>query len=227
VKLRLHEGGGDVRDVEVDVHTLIIAGMTGRDAAAVQEHIDELVAIGIAPPKSVPIYYRVSASLLSQADRIQVVGGDSSGEVEAVLIGSDMGLLVTVGSDHTDRNVEAYSVNVSKQMCSKVIGGDAWRYADVAATWDDIELITDRVDGGEATSYQRGRMAAVRTPENLIGGYFDGATDLPPGVVMFTGTVPALGEIAHAERFEIALIDPNRGRSLKHAYDVDALTMVE
>lgn len=225
MRLRLQEGDGDSRGIDIDLHTLIIAGMTGRDTAKVQEHIDELAAIGIAPPSTIPIYYRASASLVAAADRIQVIGGDSSGEVEAVLIGSGDGMLVGVGSDHTDRRVEADSIAVAKQMCPKPISTDVWRYVDVAEAWDDLELVCDRIDDGERSPYQRGRMAAVSPPEDLIAGYFDGLTELPPGVVMFTGTVPTLGEIAAAERFEITLNDPNRGRALNHGYDVEELAV--
>ena len=56
------------------VDTLVIAGWTGRDTAAVEEHIAELEAIGVARPPSTPCFYRASASLLTQAPSIQVVG---------------------------------------------------------------------------------------------------------------------------------------------------------
>jgi hypothetical protein len=45
----------------------VIAGWTGSDPAAVEHHIKELEAIGIARPASVPIFYRVSASRFTQA----------------------------------------------------------------------------------------------------------------------------------------------------------------
>ena len=44
---------------------------------------------------------------------------ESSGEVEFVLIGWQGRTFVGLGSDHTDRKVESYSVTVSKQMCDK------------------------------------------------------------------------------------------------------------
>src|ERR1700675_3083498 len=88
-----------------DVEQLVIAGWTGRDVAALNHHIEELKAIGVEPPSKVPIYYRASAALLTQADAIQVLGDDSSGEVEPVLVGAADRLWVTVGADHTDRRV--------------------------------------------------------------------------------------------------------------------------
>ena len=46
-------GGGPLA---LDVQRLIIAGWTGRDAAAVQHHIEELQALGVKPPATVPTF---------------------------------------------------------------------------------------------------------------------------------------------------------------------------
>ena len=43
----------------------MIAGWTGRDQAAVERHIAELAAIGVARPLAVPCFYRVGANLLT------------------------------------------------------------------------------------------------------------------------------------------------------------------
>jgi hypothetical protein len=51
-----------------DIDDLVIAGWTGRDVAALEHHIEELKAIGVQPPSKVPLYYRVAASLLTQAE---------------------------------------------------------------------------------------------------------------------------------------------------------------
>jgi hypothetical protein len=109
------EIGGAKRSVSIE--TLVIAGWTGRDEAAVERHIAELQALGVTRPRTVPCFYRVGANLLTQTDVIDVTGVDSSGEVEFVLVSLDDALYVGVGSDHTDRKVEAYRVTVSKQMC--------------------------------------------------------------------------------------------------------------
>jgi hypothetical protein len=99
----------------------VMAGWTGRDPVARDRHIAELEAIGIARPATAPIYYRVAARRLTMADSIEVSGSETSGEVEFVLIGWEGRIFVGVGSDHTDRKVESYSVTVSKQMCDKPI----------------------------------------------------------------------------------------------------------
>lgn len=43
---------------------------------------------------------------------------------------------------------------------------------------------------------------------------------------MFGGTMPALGGIMLAGRFEMELQDPVPGRSLRHGYDIVALPVV-
>ena len=222
---QLHDNDGSYA-VEVEISELIIAGMTGRDMKAVQAHLDELAEIGVPPPGSIPVYYRVSASLLTQEERVQVVGTGTSGEVEAVLIGTPEGMLVGVGSDHTDRDMESDSIAHSKQACPKPISHDLWRYADVVEGWDDIELRSHRVHNGQWMPYQQGSMAKIRKPEDLIGGFFDGLTELPAGVAMFTGTIPTIGEITGGEHFAMALVDARRGRTLWHRYDSPSLPVV-
>ena len=96
---------------------LVIAGWTGRDEAALRKHIRELEEIGVKPPKTTPIFYRVAASLFTLADEIQVSGPDTSGEVEFVLMKGEE-LRVAVGSDHTDRKAETIGVSLSKQLCA-------------------------------------------------------------------------------------------------------------
>jgi len=58
-----------------EITSLVIAGWTGRDEAALKKHIRELEVLGVKPPKSTPVFYRVSASLLTCEDAIEVSGG--------------------------------------------------------------------------------------------------------------------------------------------------------
>ena len=44
--------------------------------------------------------------------------------------------------------------------------------------------------------------------------------------MMFCGTLAAIGGIRPASRFEVELEDPVLGRTLRHAYDIDALPVV-
>ena len=213
----------DGRACEID--TLVIAGWTGRDVAALEHHIEELKAIGVQPPSSVPLYYRVAASLLSQADAIQVLGDDSSGEAEPVLVGTPDRLWVTVGSDHTDRKLETYGVAPSKQVCAKVVGRSAWRFEDVEPHWDRLILRSFIAENGRKVPYQEGLLAKIRPMRDLIAGW-RGDKRLPSGVAMFCGTLPAIGGIRPSTRFDMEIEDPVLGRTLSHAYTIEALPIV-
>ena len=51
--------------------TLIVAGWTGRDEKALHHHIEELAAIGVPRPSSVPAFYRISTANLTQTATLQ------------------------------------------------------------------------------------------------------------------------------------------------------------
>ncbi len=209
-----------------DIDDLIIAGWTGRDVAALEHHIEELKAIGVQPPSRVPLYYRVAASLLTQAASIQVVGDDTSGEAEPVLVGTADRLWITVGADHTDRKLETYGVAQSKQVCAKVIGRSAWRFEDVEPHWDELILRSFVEEGGKKVPYQEGLLGKIRLPRDLIAGWNNGNKRLPAGVAMFCGTLPAIGGIRSSSRFDMEIEDPVLRRTLSHSYVVQALPIV-
>ena len=193
---------------------LVIAGWTGRDEQALRKHIRELEAIGVKPPKSTPIFYRVSASLFCYADAIQVSGPDTSGEVEFVLTRREEGLFVSVGSDHTDRKAETIGVTLSKQLCAKPVSREAWRYEEVQPHWERLVLRA----WADGELYQEGPVTAMRSPEDLLGRY-----PLKPGWAMFCGTLAARGGIRPAQRFAMELEDPVLGRKLRHEYRIKVL----
>ena len=203
----------------------VIAGWTGRDPVARDKHIAELEAIGIARPATTPIYYRVAARRLTTADSIEVSGGDSSGEVEFVLIGWQGRIFVGAGSDHTDRKVETYSVTVSKQMCDKVMAPVLWEIEDVADHWDRLILRSHAWIGGARVLYQEGTLDAMLPVKELIARGF-GGKELPDGCAMFGGTFAAKGGIRPASRFEFELEDPVLKRSIRHGYDVIELPVL-
>jgi len=217
---------GGRQKVSVEIEDLVIAGWTGRDVAALNDHIEELKAIGVQPPSTVPLYYRVAASLLTQAETVQVLGDDTSGEAEPVLVGTPDRLWVTVGADHTDRKLESYGVAPSKQVCAKVIGRTAWRFEEVEPHWDRLVLRSFITEGGKKVLYQEGPLARIRPPRELVAGWREGDKRLPAGTAMFCGTLPALGAIRSSSRFEMEIEDPVLARKLAHAYDVEALPLI-
>jgi hypothetical protein len=212
--------------VRLRIDTLIIAGWTGRDEGAIRHHIDELAAIGVKPPSTVPLFYRVAATNLTQTGRLQVLGPDTSGEAEPVIVAMEDGLWLGVGSDHTDRKAEAISVALSKQLCGKVMGRELWRLDDVVARWDDLILRAFATIGGQRVLYQEGPLAAIRKPDDLMRRYLGGERPLAPGTAMFCGTLAAKGGVRPADDFEMIIEDPARGRTLGHRYRIEPVPVI-
>jgi hypothetical protein len=210
----------------VEITELVIAGWTGRDMASVEKHMAELEAIGVKRPRAVPVFYRVAASLLTTAPEVEVVGEHSSGEVEFVLVSAPDGLYVGVGSDHTDRKVEAYGVTVSKQMCPKPMGAELWPFTELEARWDRLVLRSHVTRNGARRLYQEGAVGHMLSPRDLLARRSPDA-GLPPGTAMFCGTLAVRGEIGGGDRFEIELHDAARNRSLRHEYAVRELAIAD
>lgn len=212
----------DGQSASVDVHTAIIAGWAGRDRASVEEHIAELEAVGVSRPSRTPIFYRVSASRLTTAPEIESTAS-SSGEVEAVLVGHGGELWVGVGSDHTDRELESYSVAASKQLCDKPIASELWRYEDVAPHWDALILRSWVGANGSEDLYQEGALKELLPAAELL------AQADPPmgeGSLMLCGTVAARGGIRPAAHFRYELDDPIRRRRITAGYAMRVLPLV-
>lgn len=217
------EGAGEV---QLAIANVVVAGMTASDEAAIRHHLDEMKQLGIRMPTSFPFFFRVSAGFLTQEERIQVIGTDSSGEVEPVIVALPEGLWLTVGSDHTDRKVEAYSINVSKQMCPHPIGRHLWRLDDVAGHWDRLVLRSWTTKGGARALYQEGPLALMRNPADLLQRYERTGKRLAAASAMFCGTIGAKSPLEHADVFEMELEDPVRGKRIGHRYAIEALPVL-
>jgi hypothetical protein len=219
LSLTLQDKSG-ARPTEVAIAHAVVAGWTGRDAAAVEKHIRELEALGVKRPATTPIFYRVSAARLTTADDIEAVGETSGGEVEFVLLQHAGRLWVGTGSDHTDREVEKYGVTVSKQMCDKPIAPLFWAFDEVAPHWERLVLRAHVTEGGKRALYQEGAVTAMLDPRDLIGRY---APSLSDGTLMFCGTLAAHGGVRPTKEFAFELEDPVLGRKIAHAYRVRTL----
>jgi hypothetical protein len=218
----LHAGQG-IQPVSLQPQALVVAGWTGRDEAALRHHIEELAAIGVPRPSSVPVFYRNSLLNLTQAPVVEVLGPDTSGEVEPVIVALGDRLCLAVGSDHTDRKAETQGIALSKQLCAKPIGRDLWALEDIAGHWDRLQLRSFATIDGRRVAYQDGTLSGMRPPADLIARYGSG---LKPDSVMYCGTLAAIGGIRPATRFELELEDPVLGRTLRHAYDISVLPVV-
>ncbi|HGE8425185.1 TPA: DUF2848 domain-containing protein [Serratia marcescens] len=213
--------------LNVEIDHLVIAGWTGRDREAILHHIRELAELGVPQPSAIPLFYRVAANQLSQQETIEVIGNATSGEVEPLIFAHRGELFVSLASDHTDRQLEAHSVALSKQICVKPVARAAWPLQEVLEHWDSLILRSWIREEGEWRLYQQGCLAALRTPGDLLERYFTGMQppecglaqpQTPDGLAMACGTVAAIGGIRPAGEFRMELVDDVLGRTISHRY---------
>jgi hypothetical protein len=162
---------------------------------------------------------------LTSQDTIEVVGPNTSGEVECVLFVAADELYVAVGSDHTDRKLEAISVSQSKQICAKPVSVDAWPMSELDDHWDTL-LLESRIGADLDVAYQSGMVSGLRNPQELLEIFRDRGGEVAPGMVMFCGTLPVIGGIQYAQSMQVTLNDPVLGRDLRHRYRTHAMPII-
>jgi hypothetical protein len=215
----LFDTGTGVSEFAVD--HLIVAGWTGRDASAVQHHIAELEAIGVAPPSQVPLFYRVANTLLTTAAEIEVLGAATSGEAEPMLIRQGGACWLGLASDHTDRELEAVSVAASKQACQKPCAAVLWPWQSVAGHLDDIQVRSWIWEGGDWVLYQNGTLAGLLPLPGLLK-----VSGMGDRSAMLCGTFAAIGGVRAADRFRAEMLDPATGRRIEFGYRATCLPVV-
>ena len=215
-----------VTERTVVINNLIIAGWTGRNVEAMEAHISELEKLGVSRPTKTPTFYRCGVEQLTMEREFQVIGTDSSGEIEFFILSLDDGYWVGLGSDHTDRAVEVINVTVSKQMCAKPIAKKLWRYDDIIDHWNDLTLKASIIVDGKEEEYQEGLVTTMKDPKDLIALY-TGGKKLLPGTLMFCGTLAVSGGVRSADIFQASLIDPILDRKIEFSYQAIILPSEE
>lgn len=206
--------------------SLVVAGYTGRNVAAVQAHVEELKEQGVPAPDSIPWYGRLSWNLLTQESRIEVASRTTSGEVEPVLIALPEGRhWLTVGSDHTDRGLEQLSIAKSKQVCPHVLAREAWPLP----LHPDQESLRLRSwvrnhDEEPWQLYQEGTVALLRPFAEILASVSHHYGELPWPLVLFCGTIPTKGgELQCTAQFRGSLTDERTGEEVTFEYTVETL----
>ena len=144
--------------------------------------------------------------------------------MEFVIVKAMGRLWVGTGSDHTDREAESVGVSLSKQMCDKPIAPALWPFDEVSAHWDRLILRSyATIDGGRQL-YQEGPVSALRHPEDLLSRL--GEKQLADGTAVFGGTLPAIGGVRPATRFDFELEDPVRRKTIAHGYEIFTLPVL-
>jgi 4-hydroxyphenylacetate 3-monooxygenase len=186
---------------------LVVAGYTGRDLDTVRHHIEELAAIGVPEPDSIPAFYEIAVDRLITDATIVVEGTSTSGEVEPVLLRAGGRYYLTVGSDHTDRELERQGIQVAKAACPKPIAATVIDLGDdpTAVAWDDI-VARSWVDG---RAYQEGTLAQM-LPASEVLGEWERSSAGGTTMALFGGTLPLLdGTFRYGTEWRMSLQVPD------------------
>lgn len=209
------EGSGET--IALTEYAAVVAGYTGRDMAAVQHHIDELAAIGVAPPPEVPMFYPMEADKFDTSG-IHVDGENlTSGEVEPVYIQHDGKFYIGIGSDHTDRDLEIQDIAASKRVCPKPVSREVIAVSDIATLSLDDWIARSWVDG---VLYQEGTLSGLRTPQNVVELFLERSQVSDGDFVCLGGTLPLLnGKFTAGTEWRMRVDLPD-GRFLEHTYSM-------
>ena len=217
LQLYVLHADGEIEPILFRYEKLVLGGWSGRNKEDVLAHVEELRKLGIPAPSEVPSFFYVGTNLLTSDREIKVLRGKNNGEVEYVLfLDEGKPRYVTVGSDHTDREVERTSFQISKQLYPKIISPVVWDYEEIYDHWDTL-ILRMYVDGKLS---QEASLKSLLRPQDLIkeaGLNEDNA-------VLFSGSIPWKGgEVAFGRKYRIEMEDPILRRKIYYVYETHEL----
>lgn len=222
--LTIHRNNRDPEPIRFNVLRMFNAGWAGRDKSALEHHIQELAEHGIPRPQHVPTLFALGNHLLTAEDSIQVHGDQTSGEIEFVLLWHQGEALVTVGSDHTDRRLEAHSIPKSKNMCLNVLARDLWPLSELRDHWDSLQLTCHVHSQKGKELYQQDTLASLLGPDYWMRDLQDRLGGLTDGLVLFSGTIGTKAGLIVGQTYNLEMHDPILKRTIRHSYSCEVLT---
>jgi hypothetical protein len=221
--LRLDVLGSPER-LEFAVRRVLIAGFTGRDSTAVQAHLDELQVLGAPVPEKVPLIIPLNANQLTTKKHLYVNGQFTSGEAEPVVVFDGGRRFLTVGSDHTDREIERESIVRSKEACDKVMASSV---IDLDSLGDPDAVELESFLDEDEHAYQHGSLAHLLPLPDIERTAKSLGWALGDGDVLFMGTLPVSdGALRPARRFRAILRHPSSSQQIELNYTVSVRTGV-
>lgn len=206
---------------EFNLEKLIVVGFAGKDIEKTMEHIQELEAEGIKCPKTVPVVYQCSKEILTNSHTIDVIADKTSGEVEYLILVDNGKYYIGIGSDHTDRALEAVSIHKSKQLCLKPYAKDFWDYDEIKDHFEEIKLISSQIVAGKEIEYQAGKTSDLLPLDRIIAEIEKEMTI--DNSLIYTGTVPLKDGFKFGSKFSCKLVDEKLNRTLTLSYDISVI----
>ncbi len=221
------QASGKEVPLTLEYERVFAIGYAGRNIEKTMEHIKELERdLGVPAPKKIPTIFQCGNYVLTQEKDLAFLGKKTCGEVEYVIVIKDGKIYIGLGSDHTDRELEAQSVPKAKQICAKPICPVLWDYEELKDHWDDVSLNSWQTVDGRELPYQKGTLADI-LPVDTILGELNSRVGNINNCVIFSGTVPVLDGFHYGSNFRYEMVDEVLGRKLASDYNVIAISEEE
>ena len=200
---------GKFTNLEIKIENIYICGYTSRDKQALQAHIEELEKIGVTPPEKIPMLFKKANLSVAINTDIRVISDDTSGEVEFFLYLLNDKIYIGVASDHTDRGMEQYNVEKSKQICPVVLSEVVWDYSQIKE-WESLTLKSWAFQGNDKILYQEASIGIFMKPEEIIDFVKKETQSNLNNSIILCGTPPLIPEqIIYTNKFYCELSNPS------------------
>jgi hypothetical protein len=218
----------------ISIGSVAGARFSSRDVEGTRKKLDDMIVregYFTAATLTNPSIFRISRYLLTQAPEFDVQGPLTGGECEVVAIRDGDEILVSIGSDQCDRELDPLFPDKPKQMCPHPIAFAAWPYEEVRDHWDMLRASSQITAGGHVIPTQDNPLSALVNLEFLLA--MEAVRALPDPMFLYGGSGPFLGSVAEkvkqlglpqeaamgvGEAFLVRLHDPILNRTIEHQY---------
>ena len=223
------------RQRSLQVGSVSGARFSSRDMEAMRRELDETIARDghyTSATRTNPSIFRISRYLLTQDDEFEVQGTLTGCEAEVVAICEGNEILISVGSDQCDRELDPLFPDKPKQMCPHPIASVAWPYEEVKDHWDQLRIYSQVEVRGHTVAIQDTTIDTQVDLEYLLA--MDMVNTLPQPMVLYCGAtpfltdsitkavqehdLPAATEHGTGDRTLVRLHDPVLNRTIEHPY---------
>tara|TARA_B100000809_G_scaffold257118_1_gene298147 strand:+ start:768 stop:1553 length:786 start_codon:yes stop_codon:yes gene_type:complete len=219
---------------EIPIGCVAGARFASRDMEGMRKALDEQIAReGRYSGASMtnPSIFRITRDRLTQSDTFEVQGAHTGGEVEIVAIRTAEEVLISVGSDQCDRELDPLFPDKPKQMCPHPMAKIAWPYEEVRDHWDELKVYSEVSRNGQTITLQDSTLSTLVSLEYLLS--MDVVKNLPDPMFLYCGTANFLPSAAEqvekldlpemtchgvGDSFLVRLTDPVLGRTIEHQY---------
>ena len=152
---------------------------------------------------------RITNDRLTTNPEIQVLGSNTTGDAAVLLVGSDAGLLVGLGSNHRHRD------QGNPQLFSKPISRQIWRYEPISGVWPTIII---KLSNSKGDVLQDGALKNILAIDKVVSTITPERTDLGKGIAVLCIGLPLPDSNLLTDSYNLELEIPGGEQKLSLNY---------